>query len=129
MKKAIHLLLCSAILASICNPAKASPVKEKETIVLEQSAIYDVPTVSFKLVAVMDINFCTIAQVDNVAPPIQSTTIQLPATVIAEDQLAPDERIRLHRHYFNPEDNKEYPEYKPDKLSDGYTTEKYVPAR
>jgi len=138
MKKLSILILCSAtFLAFSSHPAKASPDLKKDncvTVVSDvQPFVYEAPA-SISFVFVMDeANFVDpqVSPVEDVTTsPAQAATNVLPAKVILkEDPLAPDERIRLYRHYFNHEDNKTYPEYKPGDLSDGYTTEKYVPAR
>ena len=127
MKKAFSLIALSLLIIG-SNPANASPSQEKIDVV--DNAIYDAPIFAMKYEAVADLNlYPAIDQADNVVQPIQSTTIQLPATVMAEDQLAPDERIRLYRHYYNHEDNKKYPEYLADKLSDGFIRPVDRPAR
>jgi len=127
MKKAFSLIALSLLIIG-SNPAKASPVQEKIDVV-DNAVIYDAPIFAMKYEAVADLNFYPAIDQVYVEHPIQSATIQLPATVMAEDQLAPDERIRLYRHYFDPEDNKKYPEYRPDKLCSGFTRPVDRPAR
>lgn len=129
MKKSLSLIAVCALLFCSSNQSHASPVQKhdqssiSETVVLNDMAV---PIVLNHAYMVEDVKFIPV--VTPASDP--ASTIQKPATVILnKDPLAGDERMWLYRHYFDPEDNKRYPEYRPDKLSDGFPLPVDRPAR
>lgn len=130
MKKAFSLiLLFSAVFALTNNPAKASPVKEDHSSI-SATVLSDMATpVVLKYEPIGEYFVTAITPASDIVAA-QPTTVQLPEKVILnKDPLVLDERLWLYRHYFNHEDNKEYPEYRSENLSAGFTTEVFHPAR
>lgn len=135
MKKALSLVLvCGALLAFTSNRANASPdSKHEQSIDKETVALNDMAApIVLQYTILNDAMYVPLVsqKSDVVATDHPANTIQ-PAQKVAlnKDPLAANGRMWLYRHYFDPEDNKRYPEYGPDKLSEGFTTEVFHPVR
>jgi len=122
MKKFAMLVLCSSILALTSNPAKASPTSEDHStiseVVLKDMATPFVISPITKFEILCEVNFApALLAIDVAAVP---STLDDTVKPVKNPASPDDGRIRMYRHYFNHEDNKEYPEYQVDKLSDGF---------
>ena len=130
MKKALSLIVLScAVFAVTSNPAHASPPTADHPVIMvdDMQTQFAITPLSLKYEAVEAFVTEEILPVVNLWP--SPAAVAVPSEILKEDVLAPDERIRMYRHYFIHEDNKQYQEYRPDNLSDGFIKPLDKPAR
>jgi len=124
MKKVLSILiLSSAIFAVTSNPAHASPPTADHPVILKEAP--HVAPVVFEITkheAISEVYFAPAISPDSDGAAVPATATVSDDTVKpVKNPPSPDDgRIRMYRHYFNHEDNKEYPEYQAEKLSDGF---------
>lgn len=131
MKKELStiLLLGFVALAVTSNPAHASPPTADHPVILKEAVTQVMPTFQItKYEAIGEVSFVNQISTDNTPAALPASTVQVPE-IVAEVALVPDFRIRMHRHYFIHEDNKQYNEYRPGNLSDGFIKPLDKPAR
>jgi len=119
MKKTIFLL-SFAVLALSSNYAKASPVPKDDNPTISASVLSDMATPVVMKYEAMDVAY--LPEIPATDAVIEAPSeYQVPVKVILnKEPLAPDGRLWLYRHYFDPVDLKKYPEYTAGKLSDGF---------
>lgn len=118
-----------ALFAVTSNPAHASPPTADHPVILKEAVTQAMPVV-FEIKNYEAIGEVVTDQIytDNVPTAPPGSTMQVPENG-KENILQPDSRIRMHRHYFIHEDNKQYDEYRPGNLSDGFIKPLDKPAR
>lgn len=132
MKKALSIILLSCVaLALISNPAHASPPTADHPVILKEAVTQVMPTFQItKYEAIGEVSFVKESLPEiNLVPAPPATAVNFDGKILKEDALASDERIRMRRHYFIHEDNKQYNEYRPGNLSDGFIKPLDKPAR
>lgn len=129
MKKLSLICLLAVLFASISNPAKASPVPKDDNPAISATVLNDMATP-----VVMKYEAMAVAYLPEI--PATDAVIEAPSeyqvpvkVILNKEPLAPDGRLWLYRHYFNPIDLKKYPEYTAGKLSDGFPSKIDRPAR